>query len=154
MLVCLPQSICSWDFRVSGTSSGPASLTFNFFTEQSTISLGGSEFTVSKHDPMSGHWTLEQDGRVEAGARKPSAMFRSFEVSAGDQLLTVKARSAFARSFEIISGDRTVGSICPAHAFTRRATIDCTPEVSEIAQLFSFWLAVLTWRRAAKSSNA
>ena len=154
MLTCIPQSLCSRDFRVLGASAGSAAITFNFLTEQGGISLGHSEFTVRKHGPLSGHWTLERDGQTAADARKPSAMIRSFDVRVADVHFTVKAHSAFKRCYDILSGDQSVGVIRPAHAFTRRAFSECSSEVPELAQLFSFWLAALTWRRAENSTNS
>jgi hypothetical protein len=79
-------------------------------------------------------------------------MFRSFDVRAGGVQLTVKAQSSFTRSFEILSDDSVVGTIRPVHPFTRRASIECGPSVPELVQLFSFWLAALTWRRAAQNN--
>lgn len=154
MLTCIPQSLCSWDFRVSGAPSGPAALNFNFFTEQGSISLGGIEFPVRKHGFLSGHWTLERDGATWADAKKPNALFRSFEVRSDAVQLTVKAQSAVTRSYDILADGSVVGTIRPAHPFTRRAFIECSASVPELAQLFSFWLVVVTWRRAANNSSA
>lgn len=153
MLTCIPQSLCTWDFRVLGASAGPAELTFNFFTEQGSMSLGRDQFAIRKHGPLSGHWTLERRGKTVVDARKPSAMFRSFELSAPEIQLTVKAQFALTRGYDILSSDRLIGTIRPAHAFTRRAFIECSSEVPEVVQLFAFWLAVITWRRAAKNRN-
>ena len=154
MLTCVPQSLCLWDYRVFGTSGGPAALMFNFFTEQGSIWLGDTEFTVVKHGPTSGHWTMQHGERTLADATKPSAMFRSFELQVHDLHFTVRAQSAFTRCYDILSGDRRVGTIQPVHALTRRACIECAPEVPELAQLFAFWLAVITWRRAANNRAA
>ena len=154
MLTCLPQSPCSWNFRILGASSGPAALDFNFFTEQGGITLGAAKFVVRKHGPFSGHWTLEREGQSIAEARKPNAFFRRFEVAAIEIPLTIQASSPFTRGFDILSGDRPLGAIRPAHPFTRRAFIECASEVPELAQLFSFWLVVLTWRRRARNSSA
>jgi hypothetical protein len=154
MLTCIPQSLCSWDFRVVGVSAGSAAVTINSFTEQGGISLGQIEFVVRKHGPLSGHWTLERDGKTAADARKPSSMFRSFELNAEDVRLTVQANSPLTRRFDILSAGQPVGTIQPVHAFTRRALIDCDPAISEILQLFSFFLAVTTWRRAGNNTSA
>lgn len=154
MLTCIPQSLCSWDFRVIGASTGPAALTFNFFNEQGSISISGTEYAVRKHGPLSGHWTLERNAHTYADAQKPSAMFRSFEVQSGAVQLTVKAQSVLGRCYDILTDSQVVGTIRPAHPFTRRAFIECSSSVPELEQLFSFWLAVVTWRRAANSSSA
>jgi hypothetical protein len=153
VLTCIPQSLCTWNFRVLGTSAGSASLAFNFFTEQGSISLGHVEFTVRKHGPLSGHWTLERERQTTAEARKPRAMFRSFDLSVAGVHFTLKAESAFTRCYDILCGEQRLGTIRPAHPFTRRAFIECASEIPELAQLFSFWLAVLTWRRAANNNQ-
>jgi len=154
MLTCLPQSPCSWDFRIPDASAGPALVAFNFFTEQGAITLGGAEFAVRKHGPLSGHWTLEQEGQSVADARKPNPLFRSFELVADGMQLKVCAASPFTRSYEILSDGSPLGAIRPAHPFTRRAFIECAPEVPELVQLFSLWLVVLTWRRQARDNAA
>ena len=126
-------------------------MTFNFFSEQGTISLGGRDFTVCKHGWLSGQWTLENAGGTVAAATKPNPLVRSFHMEVRDLRLTIKARAPFTRSFDILSDGAVVGSICPVHAFTRRAYIECGSEIPEPILLFAFWLAVLTWRRAANS---
>jgi hypothetical protein len=153
MLTCLPQSLCSWDFRVLGAFAGSATVTFNFFSEQGTISLGNMEFTVCKHGWLSGQWTLENSGGTVAAATKPNPLLRSFEVDAGDLRLTVKAQTPFTRCFDIVSNGAVVGSIRPVHPFTRRAYIECRDALPEFVQLFAFWLAVLLWRRAASHQS-
>jgi hypothetical protein len=153
MLTCVPQSLCLWDYRVLGAAGGPAALTFNFFSEQGSIWLENAEFAVRKHGPMSGHWTLEHGGRTIADAVKPNALFRSFELQVHDLHFTVRAQTAFTRCYDVLYGDRRVGTIQPMHPFTRRACVECSPEVPELGQLFAFWLAVITWRRAAKNNS-
>ncbi len=48
---------------------------------------------------------------------------------------------------------RVVGHIRPEHPFTRRARVECAADIPEPDQLFAFWLAALTWRRAARNNN-
>jgi len=122
-------------------------------SEQGTISLAGVELQVSKHGWTSGHWTLERNGESYVDAQKPSVMFRSFDLTCGGEKFVVKARSPFSRCFDILSEGKVVGAIQPAHLFTRRATINCSDNVPELAQLFAFWLAVILWRRQSRSNN-
>lgn len=154
MLICVPRSICSWNFLVHDDAGGTAALDFAFFTEQGAIDYEGTAYTVTKHGYMSGRWSLLHDSQPVATAHKPSALFRHFVVSVGETLLVLEAHSVFSRGYDILSGPKPVGSIRPVHPFTRRAFVECLPSVPVLAQLFCFWLAVLTWRRAAHSSNA
>jgi hypothetical protein len=153
MLTCTPRSIFSWNYRVSGLASGPATLTFGAFSEQGGISLGGEALVVRKQGLVDAHWILECDGNVRAIASKPSMLLRAFDLVCGDEEFIVKAQSPVTRSYDILAGDSAAGTIEPAHPFTRKAYIKCGPAVSEAAQLFSFWLAALTWRRAASTSG-
>ena len=139
---------------MTGASGGPASIVLNFFTEQGSIGFGATTFAVRKHGPLSGRWTLESEDQVIAEANKPDALFRTFEVRADHVRFTVRAQSAFTRSYDIALDEREVGVIRPAHPFTRRAFIECAPDVPEIGQLFAFWLVVLTWKRAANNAAA
>lgn len=153
MLTCLPQSLCSWNYTVSGASAGPASLHFNFLSEQGTLSLGHITYAVRKHGPLSGFWTLEHAGVVYAEAHKPSLWQHRFNVRGAETALTVASTSLFMRQYEIRQGYVPVGSIRPVHAFTRRAIIQSANHVPELLQLFSFWLVVLLWRRDTHAKN-
>jgi hypothetical protein len=153
MLKCVPQSLCSWNYHVRGAEAGPAVVTFNWLSEQGTISLGGGTFRVVKHGWTSGRWTLESTAGTYAEAVKPSAFRRGFEIQAGDRQFEAAAASPLGRTFEIAADGEKRGTIRPAHAFTRRAFVDCDDSVPELVQLFAFWLAILTWRRAANNNS-
>lgn len=153
MIECLPKSLCSWDFTAEGLSSGSTIIEYDWFTEHGRIIGAHRKYDIRKHGAFSGRWTLEQGRDVAAEAHKPSAMFRSFEITSQAAHLTVRAESAFTRAFEIMAGQHVVGSIKPAHAFTRRATIQCSSDIPEHIQLFCFWLVGLTWRRTARNNS-
>ena len=152
MIQCLPMSICPRDFIAHGLASGAATVEYNSFTEQGRILCAGVLYEVRKHGLLSGHWTLERNGTVVADARKDSAMFRRFEVSGESLHLTLRAESSMSRAFEISCGKHPLGSIRPAHPFTRRANILCADTVPEHLRLFCFWLVGLLWRRAENNA--
>lgn len=153
MLTCLPQSFCTWNYRVPNTSLGTAKLNFNFFSEQGGIHFDVQNYDVRKHGIASGLWTLETNGRVLADGKKTSLLFRTFEIVAGDRRLALKPQSAFTRCFDILESGRVQGTIRPKHPFTRRAVISCSSDVPEIVQLFCFWLVVVIWRRERNNFN-
>jgi hypothetical protein len=156
MINCLPRSLCSWDFTASGLSSGTAAVEYDWLTEQGRIVIGDNDYNIRKHGVFSGHWTYEHRGQLVAEAYKPSALFRTFDISSlqsEGHSLTLQAESAYHRAFEITSEQRVVGRIWPVHPFTRRSTIQCSDEVPEHLQLFAFWLAGLAWRRSARNNS-
>lgn len=146
MLTCLPKSICSWDYRVLGTASGPAEVTFGVITKPGIITLGPECHAARKHGWCSGKWTLEHGGKVEVEARQPRLLLRHYELRGEGGEYSLQAKTAFRGRYDLTSGGVLVGSIWPAHAFTKRAFIQCDPAVPELTQLFAFWLAALTWR--------
>ena len=104
MIECLPKSLCSGDFTASGLSSGSATVEYDWLTEQGRIVDPQIGYDIRKHGMFSGRWTLERAGVVVAEAHKPSAMFRTFEVSSQGLDFTVRAESAMGRAFEIMVG--------------------------------------------------
>jgi hypothetical protein len=145
--------MCSWNYLVRGPEAGDAIVTFNFLSEQGTIALGGVTLQVVKQGWLSGHWTLDTEAGPYAQAVKPNALFRSFNIDAGGQQFNVAAASPIGRTFNITADGQTLGTIRPAHPFTRRAFVECDSSVPELVQLFAFWLTALTWKRAANSNS-
>jgi hypothetical protein len=152
MLTCLPQSLCSWNYRLLGATAGEVPISFNFFTEQGAITYGAREMTVRKHGPLSGHWTLESNDQIEIDATK--ALTRRFHLQSTSLQFDLVAQTPFTRSFDILLNKQPVGTISPVHLMTRRATIDCSPAIPELDQIFAFWLVALSWRRAAQQHSA
>ncbi len=153
MICCIPNGICSWNFRVSGEGHA-ATLEFNWIGEQGSITADGVGFQVRKQGVFKGHWTLEHDGKEIVAGQKSTAFTRTFEIQDSSGGLVLRAVSAFGRSFLMERSDDVVGRITPDHAFTRRATMDSQNQKLDFRTLcFSFWLVVLTWRRAAQSDS-
>lgn len=153
MIRCLPKGLCSWDFDLEGCGHH-ASVKFDWMGEQGAIVADGVRYAVRKHGVFSGRWTLEERGDVIARAQKTSLFTRSFEIvtAAGD--FEVRAESAFSRAFRVVQPDGAgVAAIKTDHLFTRRATIEIAPRTDFVTLCFSFWLAVLTWRRHSRNSS-
>lgn len=134
---------------MQGVSCSNATVTFNFFTEQGSIIYDFSEFVVQKHGWLSDQWSLIGSGRTHASAQK--SLLRRFEVCEGDRSFVLKAQP-MTRCYDIFQNEDVIGTIRPAHPFTRRAFVECGSAISELGQLFCFWLAALTWRRAARDN--
>jgi hypothetical protein len=153
MIRCIPKGIFSWNFALEGEGHN-ASLDFTWLGEQGTITADGTPFDVCKHGIASGHWTLNHEGRHVITAQKASALFRTFEIQDLHQTLVLRAESPFGRRFRIEQTNDIVATIVPDHVLTRRATIETIAQNCDFTTIsFSFWLAVLTWRRAARSNS-
>jgi len=153
MIRCTPKGICSWNFSLQGEGHR-ASLEFNWTGEQGVITADGLRLEVCKHGVFSGHWTLDREGEAVASAQKSTPFTRTFEIESPIGSLVLRAESAFGRSFRVERSGDLLATISPAHLFTRRATIETRAEHVDFPTLaFSFWLAVLTWRRAASSGG-
>jgi hypothetical protein len=144
--------MCSWDFYLEGEGH-QATVEFNWLSEQGSITADGASFDVRKHGTLSGHWTLDHAGQEVASAQKSTPFTRTFELQSPIGTLVLCAESAFGRSFCLESSRYRLATISPKHAFTRRATIQTVEREFDFPIIsFSFWLVVLTWRRAASQS--
>lgn len=153
MIRCTPHGIFSWSFHVT-SEKHEATLEFGWFGEQGAITIDGDRLEVCKHGMFSGQWTLERGGSVIVSGQKSNIFTRTFEVNDTQGGLVLRAVSPFGRSFQLERYGELVASIAPDHAFTRRATIATKTQALEFATIcFSFWLVVLTWRRAAKNNT-
>ena len=153
MIRCIPQSLCSWDFHLDDEEHR-ASLWFNWWSEQGTIIADGTRLEVRKHGLLSGHWTLEHARQELASAQKSSAFTRTFEIRSPMGSLVLSAESAFGRSFRVERSGHLMATVYPDHPLTRRSTIETLTQDFHFPTIcFSFWLAVLTWRRAASRSS-
>ncbi|HEX5053731.1 MAG TPA: hypothetical protein VFZ65_18265 [Planctomycetota bacterium] len=150
MIRCTPRGLFSWTFDLEGEGHR-ATTECNFFGEQGTIVADGVSFTVTKHGLGSGHWTLERGREVVVDAQKTSPLTRTFELRSPMGALVLRAESAFCRTFLLERGGALAATIRPEHMFTRRSTIETRAEDLDWPTLcVSFWLAALTWRRAAR----
>jgi len=151
MIHCRPLGICSWDFELRGEGH-VVRLGFGWPTEQGWINIDGHSYDVVKQGFFSGRWELVDGGRVELGAKKRSAFTRGFDLSTPSGSFALEASSFAGRTMGLYGPGVDV-SIRPAHAFTRRASIEGRlPDIEVV--VFAFWLTALTWRRAANNSNA
>ncbi|QEG36910.1 hypothetical protein [Bythopirellula goksoeyrii] len=150
MIRCTPLGICSWNFDLSADGHSARS-EFNWCSEQGALTIDGNVHEVHKHGFLSGCWTLDEHATVVVTAQKSSAFTRTFELSATEDTIFLRAASLFGRTM-VLEGSGFDAVIAPVHSFTRRATIEGTIADFRIA-CFAFWLTALLWRRAANDNN-
>lgn len=150
MIHCIPSGICSWNYRLEGEQHS-GEIRFNGFGEQGSLVADGKQFEVSKGGWLSGEWSLLEQGRSLAVARKTTVFRRSFELSGPAGAWKLEASSAFGREMHLV-GKGTDCKFVPVHAFTRRAFIEGSFDDFRVVS-FAFWLTVLMWRRAANSNS-
>ncbi|MEM6521976.1 MAG: hypothetical protein AAF892_14510 [Cyanobacteria bacterium P01_D01_bin.71] len=154
VLNCLPNGLCSWDYIITVIDSDTIILTELWaLREQGSIAIQADRYEVI-HVPFSGEWSLELGGNVVAIAVKPNLLTWFFEVSWHDQTLVLRTDGLFSSSFVIEQDNLTLGTIRKKHAFTKRATVDCSSCIDLGVQVFLFWLAVLMWKRQTSNHNA
>ena len=152
MIRCIPKGICSWNFSLVGDDHH-ATLEFNWGSEQGNITVDEMPFKVRKHGMLSGHWSLDRGEEQVVSGKKTTAFTRTFEIQDSVDNLVLLAESTFTRSFRVERSGNVIAKIYPDHSFTRRATIDTFAQYLNFTTMaFSFWLVVLTWRRAQNNS--
>jgi hypothetical protein len=154
MLRAIPRSLFSWDFSIREDDVEVARLEVAWMSERGKLNIEGIDCNLHRQGWLSGPFVLEGNGTILAQADKPSAFVRHFEVEYGHRKLLLTAQSPFTRAFGVYDGNGEIGSIYPHHWFARKTTIDLPDDVVLPVKAFMFWLVVLMWRRAAKSSNS
>jgi hypothetical protein len=151
MLTAVPTRWFSWEFTVNDGPRSVATIDVSWWREQGTLTVGGVDHRVYREGMLSGDFILEVAGSVVARARKPSAFRRAFAIEHGRRRYVLQAASAFRRRMVLLEGDRTVGSMSPQSAFTRRADVDLPSDLPLAVRVFIIWLAVLLWKRESDS---
>ncbi len=121
-------------------------------TEQGSIEIDAQRLAVVKHGVMSGDWSLNASGETIATAVKPNPFTRRFELTASQDSYELAAK-AMSRRFDLRQDGTTVASIAPDHLLTRRSSVQVDESIPIELTAFAFWLAVLCWKRAARSSS-
>lgn len=149
MIRCLPQGICSWNYRLEGDGhSGETGL--QVFRNGGELVVDGVWMQISKQGLLPASWELANGAGPIARASKPNPFTRRMEGHGPGGAFVLAAESAFGRTMSLeMPGGRAV--ISPDHPFTRRATI--TGDVRDFTTLcFAFWLTAWMWRRTANNS--
>ena len=152
-LQIIPRSLFSWDFRVLEGGVERAVIDKSWLRERGTFTIDGKTYTIARTSVWRGTFTLAHNGQVLAKAVKPSAFFRSFEITAGGDAYTLRAASPFLRRFLLLRRERVLGEIEPVSLFRREAVARLPEEMTAPIQLFVVFLVLVLWRRAARNNS-
>lgn len=153
MMRAVPDNWFSWNFSITDDGNTLAKISFSWVRQTGKLHIEGKDYKIYRENLFSGAFVLEGDGRELARAEKPSALFRSFEVSCDGKSYTLEALSALKRAFSLRESGRTTGSIRPEHAFTRKAVIELPDEIELPVRIFMVWLTLLLWKREEESAT-
>lgn len=151
MLYAVPKSFFSWGFEVYRENTPIAVIDMAWLIEGGSFHYERNTYYARKAGFLSGSFSLECNGDVIVHAQK-TPMIRRFEVQDGSGNYLLSAASPFTRKFILEQNSQVVGQIAPHHPFTRQCAIDLPEIISIPGRLFMFWLVLLLWRRASKSS--
>jgi hypothetical protein len=145
MLKCRPVSIWSWNFEISGSSTGPILTSLDRETGGGTIDHAGHRYAITKQKGRGlGQWTMKADATTYAEAMVMSVGISKIEFTTPAGVLKAKALP-FNRTYDFFAQERQVGTVRPHHLLTRKSTIYFTGEVAELTQVFCFWVAAVHW---------
>jgi hypothetical protein len=144
MLKARAKAFWSWDFQISGSSTGDVLTTLNRRTECGTIVYAGHTYEVAKQKAGREYWKLILDAQNYAEARGIPGLFSKIEIKTPEISLTAEA-PLLSRRYDFSILERKVGTIAPGHLLTRESTIDFDGDVGELTQVFCFWMAALKW---------
>lgn len=154
MLHAIPKRWFSWDFDVMRGDEVLGDIDMSLWREKGVLNVGGEAYRVYREGLMSGDFVLESAGSILARAQKPSAWRRSFTIEHAGRTYTLRAASVFRRALTLFEAEAEIGRVSPERFFSRRAEVDLPEAWPAPLKIFTVWLAVLLWKRAADSSGA
>lgn len=128
-------------------------MTNSFWRERGEATIDGEVFRFYRENLASGKFIIDTGGRPIAKAVKQSALKRAFEVETNEKRFILKPKSALSRTFVLQHGDRTVGTIAPLRALSRKITANLPDDLSMPVQIFILWLVILMWKRAVAAAS-
>lgn len=153
MLELVPRFGSARRYTVRRDGQDIADITLGWVREAGDLTIDGVAHELRREGLLSGEFLLSRGGAVVARARKPSALRRRFEVRHDGQVYELVKARWWGRRYDLRAGGRTIGSIGPHHAFTRRAEIALPAELAVPVQVFVAALVVLLWKRDSQAAG-
>lgn len=153
MLKVVPNSFCSWSFRVEDFEGAVEQIDMAWVREHAEVTIGDDRYRVTKTAPFGGGFEMTRDGQVVASAGK-RMMVRTFDVQAGERHFELSALSIFGRAFGLFENGQQIGTMSPVSMWGRTARADFPDDIPRDVQVFLIWLVLILWRRAASSAAA
>jgi hypothetical protein len=144
MLKVIPHHWFTWNCGIVENGAIVGSIDCSIWGEAGHLKIQEGRFRAYRE---SGNFYLTDQQRYVAIAAKPNPLFRQFFIRQGETRYELQATSALGRRFIVQEYGQVVGSIYPAHAFTRQAIVDLPESIPLSVQLFMVWLVLTLWRR-------
>ena len=147
-LTCIPQGLCSWNYRITGTQDESGVVELYGFGETGMFEADETRLFIAELSGQKGKWTVSNGtGEVLSAARIPDFKWDT-EIVSPDGKFTLE-RIGMTRGMKL-SGPGVSCEISPAHAFTRRVKITGRWDDLRIV-VFAMWLVNMTWKRDAQN---
>ncbi len=147
MLSAVPKSWFSRDYEFIANGAVVAKIDLSIFRERGTLTIHGQDFEFGRESLWAGTFFLRRAGATVVTAKKPSVFRRELQVKFGGRAFSLVVASFFGRRFLLREGGREVGSVAPAHMFTRKAIVDLPESLPLEVQVFMAWLVINIWQR-------
>lgn len=153
MLVAVPVSLFSWEFRLLGEDRQEvARVRHRAFEKSGWVRVGEVEYQIAP-EPRSLTWSLR------AGEERPEARFRMvggwkrWDVTWGGHSLELVRRPSFGGiRTEAIRAGTVVGFVGSIDYLTRRVRIDLPDDVPLTVQAAAVWMLIMLRRRAVSAA--
>jgi hypothetical protein len=145
MLKTIPVDWFSWNCHVVKDQIPIANLGFSVWGEAGELQIQDQLYKVFRED--NGNFFLANQETCIAFAEKPNPLFRQFFIRHADTRYELQALSAKGRQFIVQEYGQIVGSIYPAHGWSKRAIADLPDAIPLPLRLFMIWLVLTLWKR-------
>jgi hypothetical protein len=148
-----PLARFGWDFRVTSQARELATLSLTRFRDRGRFELDRVEHTIEAEGFFRPVYRLER-GKVTVARAEPQGWLRrSYAVTAGDRVLTLRRKGFFSFTYVVEHGRTALGEIRRLGVLTRRAEGELDERIDPTWRIFLVFLVVAEWRRQARSSG-
>src|SRR5262245_6575586 len=149
MLEAMPLGIFSRRYAVTDSGRPVAQIAFGRWKQHDTIERDGRRLSVRSEGWWRPKLKLEEHGRLLSCAMQGSTLGRCFYFAFGDDEYELRPVGVFSRAFELARKGRPLGRVWPQGVLSRRVAVGLEEGLSLEVRLFTLWLALLAWHRAA-----
>lgn len=154
MWILRPVGWLAQSYTVEERGKPVATLAFGGWRVQPAIEIDGRRLPIRREGFWNPKFHLSDARTILGTARSAGAFRRGFLLDWGKDEYRVEASSTFSRSFDLLQRARALGRIRALGVFSWRAEVDLDEELPLELRLFTAWLVLLAWRRAAAAAAA
>jgi hypothetical protein len=152
-LELVPLRWLGWDFRVRSRGEELTTVRLTRLRDRGEFALDGQPHRIERTGSFPPTYRLERGGTTVARAEARGFFRRSFTVTAGERILTLRPTGLLGHGYRVEHGRAGLGEIRRLGVFTRRTAASFDGRIDPAVRILLLVLVQLHWRRRARRSG-